>query len=169
MSKLDRVLAASPAMRTTTPISGESVFGAPFMATVAYVALSIPRLVCVEVVEPLLAMFRQRSNVTVMRIIAVVDVAEKPVRTVKPGTCSKKHPANKPIRPIVAVGSTVIWSIVEIPIGADGGGSNVYADTNLGWQQGGTAQQDSCKSCESEQIHFGHDFTSSCLKLQSQR
>jgi len=119
-------------MRTTTPISGESVFGAPFMATVAYVALSIPRLVCVEVVEPLLAMFRQRSNVTVMRIIAVVDMAEKAATAVKPGASSNKHTANKPIGPIVAVRSTVIWGIVEVPVGTHRSRSDVYADGNLG-------------------------------------
>jgi hypothetical protein len=127
-------------MRTTTPISGESVFGAPFMATVAYMALSIPRFVCVEVVEPLLAMSRQGSSVTVMRIVAVVYMAVKAVRSVEPGTCSEKHAANKPIRPIVAVGSTVIGRIVEISIRADGGWSYVYADANLGRRQGCTAQ-----------------------------
>jgi hypothetical protein len=80
-------------MRTTTPISGQSVFGAPFMTTVAYMALSISRLICVEVVEPLSAMFRQRSNVAVVRIVAVVDVAVKTVMAVEPRTCSNKHPA----------------------------------------------------------------------------
>jgi hypothetical protein len=69
-----------------------------------------------------------------MRIIAVVDVAVESVTAVKPGASAKKHPANEPIGPIVAVGSTVIWSIVEVPIGAHRGHSNV--DGNLGWRCG---------------------------------
>jgi hypothetical protein len=84
---LDFVLAVSPAaMSATTPISGEGVFGAPFMATVPHMALSIPRFVCVEVVKPFSAMFRQWSNVTVTRIVAVVNVAKETMVTVKPGT-----------------------------------------------------------------------------------
>jgi hypothetical protein len=123
----------------TTPISGERVFSLPFMASVAYVASPIPRLVCLEVVEALRPVLRQRSCVTVMRIKAVVDMAEKAVRAVKPGASSKKHPANKPIGPIVAVRSTVIGGIVEVPVRAHGSRSDVYADGNLGLRHGCTA------------------------------
>jgi hypothetical protein len=120
-----------PAMRTT-PISGEGVFGLPFMASIAYVASPIPRLVSLEMVEALRPALRQRSSITVMRIKAVVDMAEKTPMAVKPGASSKKHPANKPIGPIVAVRSTVIWGIVEVPVRTHGSRSNVYADGNLG-------------------------------------
>jgi hypothetical protein len=123
----------------STPISGERVFSLPFMASVAYVASPIPRFVCLEVVEALRPVLRQRSCVTVMRIKAVVDMAEKAVRAVKPGASSKKHPANKPIGPIVAVRSTVIGGIVEVPVRAHGSRSDVYADGNLGLRHGCTA------------------------------
>jgi len=123
----------------TTPISGKRVFRLPFMAGVAYVASPIPRLVCPEVVEALRPALRQRPNVTVMRIKAVVDMAEKAVTAVKPGARSKKHPANKPVGPIVAVRSTVIWFIVEIPIRTHGSRSDVYADGNLGLRHRCTA------------------------------
>ena len=116
----------------TTPISRESVFSLPFMASIAYVASPIPRLVSLEVVEALRPPLRQRTNVTVMRIKAVVHMAEKAVRAAKPGAGSKKHPANKPIRPIVAVRSTVIRGIVEVPVGTHGSHSDVNADRNLG-------------------------------------
>ncbi len=115
----------------TTPISGERVFSPGVMASVAYVASPISRLVSLEVVEALRPAPRQRSNVTVMRIKAVVDMAVKAVRAVKPGASSKKYPANEPIGPIVAVRSTVIWFIVEIPVRAHGSRSDVYADGNL--------------------------------------
>jgi hypothetical protein len=115
-----------------SPISGEGVFSLRFMASLAYVASPIPRLVSLEVVEALRPAPRQRSNVTVMRIIAVVDMAVKAARAVKPGASSKKHTANKPIGPIVAVRSTVIWGIVEVPVRTHGSRSDVYADGNLG-------------------------------------
>jgi len=127
-----------PAMRTT-PISGKGVFGLPFMDSFAYVASPIPRLICLEVVEALRPAVRQRSTVTVMRIKAVVDMAEKAARTMEPGTSSKKHPANKPIGPIVAIRGTIIWGVVEVPVRAYGSRSDVYADRNLGSRQGCTA------------------------------
>jgi hypothetical protein len=116
----------------TTPISGEGVFTLRFMASIAYVAAPIPRLVSLEVVEALRPASGHRSSVTVMRIKAVVDMAVKAVRAVKPGAGSKKQPANKPIRPIVAVWSTVVWGIVEVPVRTYGSRSDVYADGNLG-------------------------------------
>jgi len=121
-----------PTTMRTTPISGEGVFRLRFMAGVAYVASPIPRLVSAEVVEALRPALGQRSNVAVMRIKAVVDVAEKAARAMKPRASSKKHPANKPIGPIVAVRSTIIRGVVEVPVRADGSRPDVYADGNLG-------------------------------------
>ena len=120
-----------PAMRTT-PISGEGVFSPRFMASVAHVASPVARLVSSEVVEALRPVLRQRSNVTVMRIKAVVHMAVKAVRTVKPGARSNKHALNKPIGPVIAVRSTVIWLVVEVPVRTYGSRSDVYADGNLG-------------------------------------
>jgi len=116
---------------STTAISGERVLTLRFMASVAYVASPISRLISLEVVEALRPALGQRSSVTVMRIKPVIDMSVKAVRAVKPRTCSKKHPANKPIRPVVAVRSTVIWGIVEVSIRTYGSRSNVYADGNL--------------------------------------
>jgi hypothetical protein len=110
----------------------QAVFTTTIMARIAYVTLPIASLVCVEVVKRLLSAARKRSSITVVRIIAVVDVAVKTVRTMKPGTSPNKHSSSKPIGPIVTVGSTVIGSIVEVPIGAHRGHSNV--DGNLGWR-----------------------------------
>jgi hypothetical protein len=123
----------------TTPISGEGVFSLPFVASVAYVASPISRLVCLEVVEALRPALRQWSNVTVMRVKAVVDMAIKAAMAVKPGTSSNKHPANKPIGPVITIRSTVIWGIVEVPVRAHGNRSDVYADGNLGLRHRRTA------------------------------
>jgi hypothetical protein len=102
------------------------------MTRVAHVASPVARFVCLEVVEALGPALRHRSNVTVMRIKAVVDMAKKAARTVKPGASPKEHPAYKPIGTVVAVRSTVIWGIVEVPVRTHGSDSDVYADGNLG-------------------------------------
>jgi hypothetical protein len=115
----------------STPISGERVLSLPFMASFAYVASPISRLICLEVVEALRPALRQRSSITVMRIKPVIDMSVKAATAVKPRTCSKKHPANKPIRPVVAVRSTVIWGIVEVSVRTRGSWSDVYANGNL--------------------------------------
>ena len=127
---------ATAAMRGSAAavISRQGMFIAAIVGSVAYVALRIMRLVCVEVVELLCPARGQRSMVTMMRIVEVVDVAIEAVRAVEPGAGSKEHPAHKPVRPIVAVGRTVIRSIVEVAVGAYRRHSNV--DGNLGWGQG---------------------------------
>jgi hypothetical protein len=118
----------------TTPISGKRVLRLAFMGSVAYVAAPISRLICLEVVEALRPALRQRSSVTVMRIIPVIDVSVKAVRAVKPRACSKKHPASEPIRPVVAVRSTVIGLIVEVSVRTHGSDADVYANGNLSWR-----------------------------------
>ena len=126
------VPAAMSSMPTTATISGERVFTPCFMASVAYVSSSISRLVALEVVEALCPALRQRPSITVMRIKPVVDMSVKAVTAMKPRARSNKHPAHKPIRPVVAVWSTVIGSIVEVPVRTHGSHSDVYADINLG-------------------------------------
>ena len=116
---------------STTPISGESVLSAPFMASVTYVASPISGFVGLEVVEALRPALRKRSRVTVMRIKAVIDVSVKTVRAVKPRACSQKHPADKPIRPVVTIRSAVIWGIVEVSVRTHGSRPDVYANGNL--------------------------------------
>jgi hypothetical protein len=73
--------------------------------------------------------------VAVMRVVAVVNVAEKAAVTMKPGAGTNKHSAHKPIGAVVAVRGTVIGSVVEVPIGAHGRHSNVNG--NLGRCDGG--------------------------------
>ena len=132
-------MSAMSARMPATSISRERVLGSRFMASVAYVPSSISRLVALKVVEALRPALRQRSNVTVMRIKAVVDMAEEAVRAVKPGACSNEHPASKPIRPVITVRSTVVWGIVEVAVRAHGSHADIYADGNLRWRRRYTA------------------------------
>ena len=122
----------SGSMPTTTPIARERVLSLSLVASVADVPSSISRLVCLEVVEALRPALRQRTSVTVMRIKAVVDMSEKAGMAVKPGARSNKQSAHKPIRPIVAVRSTIVRSVVEVPVRTNGSRSDVYANFNLG-------------------------------------
>jgi hypothetical protein len=120
----------------STPIARKRVLTFRVMAGFAYVAPPISRLISLEMVEALCPATRQRSVVPVMRIEPVIDVPVKAVRAVKPGACSKKHPANKPIRAVVAVRSAVIGSIVEVSVRTPGSGSDVHSNRNLSWRHG---------------------------------
>jgi hypothetical protein len=115
-------------MTTTTALRSSRVFSTAAMTGIAYVALSIPRLVCVEVVKCLLAARWCGSCVTVSRIIAVVYVSVEAMRAVKPGASPDENAATEPIRAIVTVGRTAIGGIVIIAIGTSGFRSYVDAD-----------------------------------------
>ena len=126
---------ATTAVRSAAAmISRQGMFVAGIMGSVAYVALRIMGLISLEVVELLCPARGQRSMVTVMRIIAIVDMAIKAVGTMEPGAGSDEHPARKPIRPVVTVGRAIIRSIVEVAVGAYRRHPNV--DGNLGRGQG---------------------------------
>ena len=118
-------LAGVPAAMRTAPISGEGVFSCPVMARVAYVASPIPRLICMEVVEALRPALWHRSSVTVVRIKAVVNMAVKAARAMKPGTCPDEGPVLKPFRAVVPKGSACKWSRIEIPVRTIRSGSDI--------------------------------------------
>lgn len=117
-------------MSSTTLMSGKRVFIGGGMTLFDDVASAISRLVAVKVVVCLISACGQRSLISVMRVKPVIDVAGKVGRAMEPRACSNKHPAHKPIRPIVAVGCAIVWGIREVPVGAHGRHSNV--DGNLG-------------------------------------
>jgi hypothetical protein len=120
------------------------MFTAAIVSGIAYVALSISRLVGVEVVELALSALRQRPAVSVVRIEAVIDVAIEAAMSVEPGAGSDKHSANKPVGPVVPVGGALVWGIIEVSVGAYGRWSNIHADGNLGLHRGRQAQDCDC-------------------------
>ncbi len=128
--------AVSTGMSTAAPVSGQGVLAAGFMASVAYVSSSISRFVSLEVVEALRATLGQGSRITVTGIKAVVDVSVEAAMAVEPRAGTDKQSAYKPIRAVVAVGSTVVGSVVEIAVGTYGSGSDVYANFDLGLRHG---------------------------------
>ena len=114
-------MTAPAAVGTTTAAAvteAGGVFRGWFVAGVAYMALAIPRLVGLKVGEGLRPTIRHWASVTVMWIVAVIDVAIEAVRAVEPGASSNEYSAGKPVRPIVAVGSAGIGCVVEVAIRA---------------------------------------------------
>jgi hypothetical protein len=138
------------AMTAAVALKSGGVFPARIVARVAYVALPIPRLVPVEVVERLLPALRHRPFVTVTRIVAVINVAVEAMMAMEPGPGSDEHPANEPIRSIVAIRSTGIRSIVKVPIRAHRRHSNV--DGDLSRCRRHTVYQRNSKSRESKRF-----------------
>jgi hypothetical protein len=126
-------------MAATAAESGQGAFVTRIMAGITYMALPIPRLIAVEVVELLLPAPRKRSVVAVTWVKAVVDMAVKAVMAVKPGACPNKYATVKPIGSIVAIGRTVIRSIVKVPVRAYRRHSD--ADSDLGLRLGQAAEQ----------------------------
>ena len=112
-------------------ISG-AMFVAGFVAGIPYMALSISRLISLEMGERMVVAGGQRADVAVMGIEAVIHVTEEAVWTVEPGACADEDAADKPVGPIVAIGGAVIRRIVEVPVGAIGCRAKVHADRDLG-------------------------------------
>jgi hypothetical protein len=115
------------AAATRVPSAGKSrsVFAATIMPGIAYDAMRIMRLVGMEVVERRLPVRRIWAMIAMTRIVAIVDMAIKSARAVKPGSSSDEYPAHEPIGPIVAIGCTVVGSEIEVAIRADWGHPDV--------------------------------------------
>ena len=96
------------------------MFAAPVMAGIACMAMSVLRLVSMEMVERLLALYRKWSVVAVASIVSVVDMAIKSVRAVEPGPSPDEQPTGKPVRPVVTIGCAGIGIIGIVPIRTHG-------------------------------------------------
>jgi hypothetical protein len=83
-------------------------------------SLSIAGLIALEVVERLCAAVREWTGVTVVRIVAVVDVTVPAAGAVEPGSGAQKDSAIEPIGAVIAIRGAIIWCIVEIAVGANG-------------------------------------------------
>jgi hypothetical protein len=102
-----------------------AVFVAPVMSRITRVAMLIVRRIGMEAVERVFPAFGERSMVAVVRIVALVDMAIKPMMSVEPGAGPNEYPSSEPIRTIVAVGCTVIRSIRKVAVGAHWSHPNV--------------------------------------------
>ena len=92
------------------------MFVAGFVAGIPYMALSIARLISLEMGERMVVAGGQRADVAVMGIEAVIHVTEEAVWTVEPGACADEDAADKPVGPIVAIGLSLIHIYFVIAI-----------------------------------------------------
>jgi hypothetical protein len=92
------------------------------------VAASITHLVSVKVIEGPVSALRVWASIAVMWIEAVINVAMKVMRTVKPGAGSDEHATREPLGPIVAVRGAVVRGKVVIAIRSDWFWSDIHRD-----------------------------------------
>jgi hypothetical protein len=83
---------------------------------VVFSAASITHLVSVEMIEGPVSTFRMRTSVAVMWIEAVINVAVKVLRPMKPGAGSDEHPAAEPLGPIVSIRGAGVWGVIVVTI-----------------------------------------------------
>ena len=126
-------MAATAGMTTAAAMTLKSaaVFTACIMTGVAYVALTVPGLVCVEVAERLFAASGHRSVVTIMRVVAVVYVAVEAARAMEPRAGSDEQSAREPVRSVIAVRRAIIRRIVKVTVWANRGNTDI--NSNLCW------------------------------------
>jgi hypothetical protein len=148
-------------------ISRQSVFGMRIMTGGSDVPSPVTRFVPVEVVETLLPALRQRPAIPLPRIEAVVDVAVKAARAVKPGAGPNKYAAHKPIGPIVPVWSTAVGFVIEVPVRAHWSQAN--ANRDLGMDRGCKADQGGCDGGEGKSPKLVHILSNARIELQIER
>ena len=99
-----------------------------FMASAFSVAASITHLVSVKVIEGPLSTLRLWTNVAVLWIEAVINVAAEVVGAVEPRAGSDEHAAVKPLGTVVPIWGAVVWGGVVVAIRASGLCSDIDGD-----------------------------------------
>jgi hypothetical protein len=146
---------------STLRISSAVLFARLVAGIRSDVAAPIPSFVRVEVAECLLSALGPRSSVTVVRIVAVIDVTGEASGSMEPTARPDKYPAHEKIGSIVAVGSTVIRSIVKVSVRANRFHSNVNG--NLSRRGRHTGHQRHGESKESKRLPSEHNSSLSRL------
>ena len=148
------VTAAMIAPAVAPSLKSSAVFTAPVMARVSYMTSPISRFVRMEVTERLFPALWHRSPVTMVGIVAIIDVAVEAMRAVEPRAGSEEDPADEPIRPIVAIRGTGIWGVIKVPVRANRRGSNV--DGNLSRCYRHSTHHSNSENTESKRLPAGH-------------
>jgi len=96
---------------------------------------------------------RHRALVAVFRMEMVIDVAAEIASAMEPWAGADKNISTKPLRAVIAGGSTVVGSDVVIAVWAIRGGSDFHGDLSLSlWggnreaDSGGSGYKQNCKS-----------------------
>jgi hypothetical protein len=118
-----------PTAATGMSRKSAGMFTASIMSGIANMAIAVPRLIGMKMVESTLIPLRHWTVIPIVRIEAVVDVAIESTRPMEPWSSPKKRSANKPIGPIVTVRRAIIRRVIEIAIRTYR--RNANADRNL--------------------------------------
>jgi hypothetical protein len=132
------------------------------VASAECVAVSITHLVSVEVIERLFSTLRMWTNVAVMWIEAVINVAAEIVGAVEPRAGSDEHAAVEPLGPVVPIWGAVVWGEVVKAIRADRLWPNI--DGDLGGCSARDAQQSSSQCGKGKDFPIAHKFLLTCEK-----
>jgi hypothetical protein len=65
-----------------------------------------------------------RPFVSVLYVEVIIDIAAESLGTVEPRSRSNKDAAGEPLRPIVSIRRTRIWSVVVVTVRTDGSRSD---------------------------------------------
>jgi hypothetical protein len=87
---------------------------------------------CLTVGYSMLATCREAAMISIMRVEVVVDVPIEIIMAVVPRTRADENAAVKPLRAVVAVGSTVVWSVVIVAVRASRLDTDADANADLG-------------------------------------
>src|SRR5438093_11804008 len=109
-------------------MASASVASAFCVAFLASAAASITHLVSVEVIEGPLSRLRMWTNVAVMWIEAVINVAAEVVGAAEPRAGSDEHAAGEPLGTIVPIWGAVVWGEVVVAIRASRLWSDIDGD-----------------------------------------
>jgi hypothetical protein len=106
------------------------------------------------VIEGFITTLRMWTDVTVMWIEAVINVAVEVVRAVEPRASSDKNPAVEPLGSVVSIWGAVVWSEVVEAIRADRFWSDIHRD--LGGCRAWDAQQSGNQSGKGKNFPISH-------------
>jgi hypothetical protein len=122
----------------------------------ACVAASITHLISVKVIERLLSTLRMGTNVTVMWIKAVINVAVEVGGAVEPRAGSDEHAAVKPLGSVVTVWSAIVGGVVVEAIRAGRFWSDI--DGHLGGRRARDAQHSGNQGGKGKDFPIAHKF-----------
>lgn len=85
-------------------------------------AVAVAHLVSVEfgmrMFNGMFSTLRHGSVVAVLDVVVIIYVSVKVRRTVEPWTGTDENTTGKPLRPVIAVWSTGIWSVIVVSVWA---------------------------------------------------
>jgi hypothetical protein len=106
-----------------------------------------------------IATVRYRAAIAMVNIEAVIYMAAKISMAVKPRARADEHTTGKPLRAVVAVGSTGVRSEVIVTVRTSGFGSDIDVDLSLYFRSGRHDKNTSDSSSKST-IESVHEFSS---------